>query len=53
MQQQIPKTLYIAKHIFALDNRGNINHLYVFQQKKDAGRPFSCKGHKKGANLLD
>lgn len=39
-------TLYIAKHVFALDYRGNINHLYVFQQKKDAGRPFSCKGHK-------
>lgn len=39
-------TLHIAKRVFALGDRGNIEHLYVFQQEKDGQRFFEPTGHK-------
>ena len=39
-------TLYIAKSAFALGERGNIKHLYVFQQGKDGKREFEDVGYK-------
>lgn len=39
-------TKHIASRAFALADRGNIQHLYVFQQKKTDGRMFATKGHK-------
>lgn len=38
-------TKHIAKRVFALDDRGNIEHLYVFQQDKSGSRAFEAKGH--------
>lgn len=39
-------TYFIAKGAFALDNRGNISSLYVYQQSKDMNRLFELTGHK-------
>ena len=39
-------TLYIAKSAFALGGRGNIKHLYVFQQGRDEKRGFEAIGYK-------
>ena len=39
-------TEHIAKRVFALDTRGNIDHLYVFQQSSDKKRNFENKGYK-------
>ena len=39
-------TLYIAKSAFALGDRGNINHLYVFQQERSDNRIFEEEGIK-------
>lgn len=38
-------TLYIARKAFALGNRGNIDHLCVFQQERDNERLFKPRGH--------
>lgn len=38
-------TMHIAKRVFAQGNRGNIKHLYVFQQKNIGRRYFEDKGH--------
>lgn len=39
-------TANIAKRAFALGDRGNIEHLYVFQQTKDGCRKFEGTGYK-------
>ncbi len=39
-------TEHIAKRVFTLDTRGNIDHIYVFQQSSDKKRNFENKGHK-------
>lgn len=39
-------TKYVAQNIFAVCNRGNIKHLYVFQQAADEERCFGEKGYK-------
>ena len=39
-------TINLSKRVFALGNRGNIEHLYVFQQNNDDRRVFGAKGHK-------
>ena len=39
-------TKNIAKRVFALGDRGNIDHLYVFQQSKSGERIFMPQGHK-------
>lgn len=39
-------TKYIAKRAFGLGERGNVKHLYVFQQSKDGRRRFEEKGKK-------
>lgn len=39
-------TEHIAKRAFGLGERGNIEHLYVFQQRKDGKRRFEEKGRK-------
>ena len=39
-------TKHIAKRAFGLGERGNIQHLYVFQQSKDGRRRFEEKGRK-------
>lgn len=39
-------TKHIAKRAFGLGNRGNVEHLYVFQQRKDGIRRFEEKGKK-------
>ena len=39
-------TKHIAKRAFGLSERGNVEHLYVFQQKKDGRRRFEEKGRK-------
>ena len=39
-------TKHIANRAFGLGERGNIEHLYVFQQSKDGRRMFESKGHK-------
>lgn len=39
-------TYYIAKEAFALDCRGNVSSLYVYQQSKDMNRLFELKGYK-------
>lgn len=39
-------TLYLAKGVFSLGSRGNINHLFVFQQGRDKERRFEKTGHK-------
>lgn len=39
-------TLHLAQEAFSLGYRGNIEHLYVFQQSKDNGRMFFPKGCK-------
>lgn len=39
-------TLHIAKRVFGLGERGNIEHLYVFQQSKDGARHFEENGRK-------
>ena len=36
----------IAKRVFALGDRGNIVHLYVFQQNKTGNRLFKTRGYK-------
>lgn len=42
-----PKNMfYIAKGAFAMADRGNIEHIYVFQQKRRDGRHFKEKGKK-------
>ncbi len=38
-------TKNIAKRVFALGDRGNVEHLYVFQQEEDGKRLFNPKGH--------
>ena len=39
-------TLHLAKRAFGLGERGNIRHLYVFQQSSQGFRVFDSKGHK-------
>ena len=39
-------TMHIARRAFGLGNRGNINHLYVFQQSNEGDRLFEKEGHK-------
>lgn len=39
-------TLHIARRVFGSVERGNVGHLYVFQQNKDEIRSFERKGHK-------
>lgn len=39
-------TKHIAKRIFGLGERGNVEHLYVFQQRKDGRRHFDNEGKK-------
>jgi len=39
-------TKHIAKRAFGLGERGNVEHLYVFQQGKDGRRRFEEKGRK-------
>ncbi len=39
-------TKHIAKRAFGLGERGNVEHLYVFQQSKDGKRHFEEKGRK-------
>lgn len=39
-------TMYIAKRVFKIADRGNVKHLYVFQQKKTKRRNFESKGIK-------
>lgn len=39
-------TVHIARRAFMLAERGNIAHLYVFQQKKSTKRSFEYKGYK-------
>lgn len=39
-------TMYIAKSAFRMADRGNVKHLYVYQQKKTGKRVFESKGHK-------
>ncbi len=39
-------TKHIAKRAFGLGERGNVEHLYVFQQSKDERRQFEEKGRK-------
>lgn len=39
-------TIHIARRAFGLGNRGNINHLYVFQQSNEGDRVFEKEGHK-------
>lgn len=39
-------TFHIVKEAFNLGDRGNIKHLYVFQQSKGDNRMFEEKGHK-------
>ena len=39
-------TKHIAKRVFGLGERGNVEHLYVFQQSKDGRRRFEEKGKK-------
>ena len=39
-------TLHLAKRAFGLGERGNIRHLYVFQQSAQGYRAFQPKGYK-------
>ena len=39
-------TKHIASRAFALADRGNVQHLYVYQQKSSDDRVFEPKGHK-------
>jgi len=39
-------TKHLASRVFALGDRGNIEHLYVFQQDDKGLRSFKPKGHK-------
>lgn len=39
-------TKYIAKRAFGSGERGNIKHLYVFQQNKSGNRDFEMQGRK-------
>ena len=39
-------TKHIAKRAFGLGARGNVEHLYVFQQRRDERRRFEEKGRK-------
>lgn len=39
-------TFHIVKEAFNLGDRGNIKHLYVFQQVQDGDRMFEENGHK-------
>jgi len=39
-------TNHIARRVFGLGARGNVEHLYVFQQRKDGRRRFEEKGRK-------
>lgn len=39
-------TLYIARQVFGKVDRGNIEHLYVFQQMSNGKRMFEAKGDK-------
>lgn len=39
-------TKHIAKRVFGSSERGNVKHLYVFQQSKDEIRHFEEKGRK-------
>lgn len=39
-------TMHIAKRVFALADRGNVDHLYVFQQARRGRRYFEPKGYK-------
>ena len=42
-----PKNMmYVAQGAFAMGERGNVSHLYVFRQNSDNGRNFSDKGKK-------
>lgn len=38
-------TKHIASRAFGLGERGNVEHLYVFQQRKDDNRYFELDGH--------
>ena len=39
-------TKYIVEEAFKMGGRGNISHLYVYQQSSENGRIFEPKGHK-------
>lgn len=39
-------TQHIARRVFGSVDRGNVGHLYVFQQSKDGNRMFERKGYK-------
>jgi aspartokinase len=39
-------TKYIAKRAFGSGDRGNVDHLYVFQQSKNGNRNFEMQGRK-------
>lgn len=39
-------TKHIAKRVFALGDRGNVAHLYVFQQNNNGIRKFESRGYK-------
>jgi hypothetical protein len=39
-------TEHIAKRVFALGDRGNVKHLYVYQQGRNVKRTFEPKGYK-------
>ena len=39
-------TKYIVEEAFKMGGRGNISHLYVYQQSSDNGRIFEPKGYK-------
>lgn len=40
-------TKYIAKRAFGSGDRGNVDHLYVFQQSKNGNRNFEMQGRKR------
>lgn len=39
-------TFHIARRVFGSIGRGNVEHLYVFQQSTDSRRMFDAEGHK-------
>ena len=39
-------TMHIARRVFRMTNRGNVKHLYVYQQMQSGNRNFETKGYK-------
>lgn len=39
-------TKMLAHKVFTQGDRGNIKHLYVFQQEREEPRSYEKKGHK-------